>query len=257
MEDILIMPMFQNIKFDRTKKYGYKNSKSPERQNLKDLLMNLSQGYCMYCYKKIIIDGDESYGELEHTIEKDFGIKLKECHYNIAIACRHCNNSRKKTQQEERRIDTKYMRCNKENCKDKPCKKYLEIKEAYIKNMNDKNLDKIILQPLGIKEYKLVFDLELLEFIPFPSAEYTKEDIEYIESHISKFKLNDPDLKTKVLKEVLDDIIYYEKLPREDKKYDNLLGNLYVKYLYSLKLNSEELVAYSLEKWIELIENYN
>ncbi|MGL5750644.1 MAG: hypothetical protein ACRCXT_08960 [Paraclostridium sp.] len=256
MHDVLILPAFDDITFDKNKKYGYGTSKSQKRKNLKNLLLNLSDGYCMYCFKRIVIDGDNSFGELEHTIEKDFGEKLKECHYNIAIACRHCNSSRKKAEQEQRKINTKYMRCNKEKCKEKPCQKYLSLKYAYVQNMKDKNLGKIILQPFGVQDYRLIFDLDLFEFSFLPNATYTNEDIEYIQSHISKFKLNDPDLKTKVLKEVLDDIIYYEKLPRKDKKYENLIGNLFVNYLYGLNMTSQELVEYCLEKSIDLIISY-
>lgn len=45
--------------------------------------------------------------------------------------------------------------------------------------MKDKNIEKIILQPLGVKNYYMIFDLELFEF-SFFGEEYTEEDSEYI-----------------------------------------------------------------------------
>lgn len=250
----LTLPNFSSIKFEEGKKYGY--SKSNGKENLKKLLLEISNNYCMYCYKKLIIDGKLSDAELEHTIEKEFNKKLKECHYNLAIACGNCNGSSKKKEQKKRKIPIKYLRCNKEKCKKIACKKYLDSVELYKKNMKDKNLEKIILQPYGIPGYEIIYDLDSFEFEAADNILYELEDINYIESHISKFKLNDADIKTKVIKEVVNEIFYYKKLPPKEKKYENLIGNLFVEYLYKKNMKKKDMLIFCEEIYENLIMNY-
>ncbi|MGL4948986.1 MAG: hypothetical protein ACRC5M_01270 [Anaeroplasmataceae bacterium] len=251
MSETLLLPDFSKIKFIKGIKYGY--TKTNGKENLIKLLLDTSQEYCMYCYKKLKIDGRLSDAELEHTIEKEFNKKLTECHYNIAIACGGCNKSSKKKEQSKRKIPIKYLRCNKEKCEKEKCKKYEEVIENYIKNMEEKNLEKIILQPYGIKNYRIVYDLNYLEFTAEDNDKYEYDDICYIESHISKFKLNDPDKKTKVIVEILEEIIHYEKLPLQTKKYENLVGNLFIEYLRSKNLSQTELIEYCEKKYEKAI----
>ncbi|MGL5278920.1 MAG: hypothetical protein ACRC8M_07590 [Cetobacterium sp.] len=251
MSENLLLPNFTNTKFKEGVKYGY--SRGNGRENLKKLLLEISKDYCMYCYKKLKVDGRLSDAELEHTIEKEFNKKLAECHHNIAIACGECNGSSKKKEQAKRKISIKYLRCDKEKCKNKKCKKYEEAIEKYIQKMKTDNLEKIILQPYGIKDYRIIYDLTSLEFEPQDNINHEFEDIEYIDSHISKFKLNDPDKKTKVIVEILEEILHYEKLPLKTKKYENLVGNIFVEYLYNKNMSKEELVEYCEDKYTEFI----
>ena len=93
MDDIFLIeiPIFKP-KYKRWKKYGYKNS--TEKENLKNVLEECSNGYCMYCYTRIRVDG-KFYANLEHAIEKNNSKKLVECIPNIGLACSVCNQSLK------------------------------------------------------------------------------------------------------------------------------------------------------------------
>ena len=68
MEDFLLleMPIFRP-RYKRWKKYGYQ--KLTERNNLKETLEESTDGYCMYCYDSIWINGQRR-GQIEHGIEK-------------------------------------------------------------------------------------------------------------------------------------------------------------------------------------------
>ena len=58
------MPNFLPL-YDSEMKYGYKNAKY--KRNLKNLLNNTSNGFCMYCYIRIELEG-RLLGHLEHSI---------------------------------------------------------------------------------------------------------------------------------------------------------------------------------------------
>ena len=107
MEDIFLIeiPIFKP-KYKKWKKYGYKNS--IEKENLKSVLEECSNGYCMYCYTRIRIDG-KFYANLEHAIEKNNSKKLVECVPNIGLACSVCNQSLKKRGENNRRLSQKII----------------------------------------------------------------------------------------------------------------------------------------------------
>lgn len=87
----LDIPNF-NPKYSNQTKYSYEGK---GKENLKNLLTEISKGYCMYCYSRILVDR-KNYGALEHSIEKFNSDKLKNCLSNISIACPKCNSSFKK-----------------------------------------------------------------------------------------------------------------------------------------------------------------
>ena len=77
------MPVFSPL-YDPDTEYGYK--KSQHKKNLQALLNKTSEGFCMYCYVRVAIDG-KLWGHLEHSIEKKNSRYLTECVPNIAWAC--------------------------------------------------------------------------------------------------------------------------------------------------------------------------
>ncbi|MCI9411895.1 MAG: hypothetical protein HFG36_07485 [Eubacterium sp.] len=62
------------VEYQEDVQYGYSSEKS--KGNLRSVLEKASRGYCMYCYRKIVIDGIGT-GHLEHAVEKDYSPKLE------------------------------------------------------------------------------------------------------------------------------------------------------------------------------------
>ena len=76
----------------KNQKYYSNNSKF-----IRAMLRKASKGYCMYCGKKTIIEG-EDISQIEHSVDKDGNINqinkecfLTNCKYNFASACPKCN----------------------------------------------------------------------------------------------------------------------------------------------------------------------
>lgn len=152
----LQIPIFQPA-YQEDVGYGYKGIKGTR---LRELLYKTSNGYCMYCYTRILIDS-KKIGELEHAIEKrhsDNSDKLEECVPNLGLACPKCNKSFKKVN-DRGEIFTKKQKdsfesaqCTKESC-NQECTAYKRLKNIYLKKRP------IILQPMGVaikkKPYKI------------------------------------------------------------------------------------------------------
>lgn len=137
-EDLLVLqiPKFK-VNFAKDKLYGY--SSEEKRRNLKEQLAKASNGYCMYCYRRIVIDRQNN-GHLEHSIEKDNSDKLIDCVSNISITCTLCNTSRKKRGEKQRKLSEGYIKeFEEDKCKErclKPCGAYEKLKDEYIKNQD-------------------------------------------------------------------------------------------------------------------------
>lgn len=128
--------------------YGYKNKAG---KNLLELLRNISKNHCMYCYALLKSDRVDT-GNLEHSIEKKLDEEhLEECVQNIALTCSHCNQSLKRTGEEERckkilpqiELFREKVNCSGKMCKQE-CDPYKELKQEYGK------VSRIILQPHGV-----------------------------------------------------------------------------------------------------------
>lgn len=217
MKDVLVfeMPMFQP-KYKRSTQYGYQ--KDREKKNLKKVLENTSRGYCMYCYSRIVVDG-KSYSNLEHAIEKSNSDKLIECIPNIGVACTKCNltfkrigeNNRKLSEEDIKEFETvsKCSLVKRKQCT-VPCKALRCLREQYISFPEGK----IILQPMGVEgsesreKFRLQYDVLNMEFQPASEFyTYTDAEKEFILAHISRFKLNDPEYRTRKLYEFIKNII--------------------------------------------------
>lgn len=201
MEDYLILeiPTFKP-EYKRWKRYGYQNTK--EKGNLQEVLRKSSKGFCMYCYTRIYLQG-RLYGHLEHAIEKNNSEQLIECIPDIGIACPVCNESLKKIGEKKRKLSKQQIEEfeEKSNCsKGKrkqctvPCKALKKLQKAY----HDNEDAKIILQPMGVKgknnkeNLKVQYDVLKSQFQPAVATHtYEKEDYEFIEEHIARFRLND------------------------------------------------------------------
>lgn len=217
--------------YDKDTEYGYKNKPG---ENLEKLLRNTSRNHCMYCYSLLRNDRAD-IGNLEHSIEKNLDEKnLTECVPNIAIACPNCNQSLKRVG-EKKRIDAmakakedfeSNLKCLGKQCKNE-CEKYKLIKKEYCK------IAKLILQPFGVKgeqsglPYRIQYDVYDAEFIPSREYDYDEEDRDYIEHHISQFKLNDTGYKTKALANFVADVIEADGKYRENSEYPNYIVDLF------------------------------
>lgn len=227
-------------KYDADMQYGYKNKPG---KNLEKLLRNTSNNHCMYCYALLKCDRANT-GNLEHSIEKSIDREhLTECVPNIALACSHCNQSLKRNG-EQKRIEalaeevtctfSANVKCETKKCRVE-CDEYKKLKNEYCK------VSKIILQPFGVfnektkQKYYIQYDIYKAEFVPSKKGKYTAEDIDYIQHHISQFKLNDPGIKTKALLNFVEDVINADGKYREERVYSNLIVDLFKDKLRGMK----------------------
>lgn len=208
-----------SVEYEKGVEYGYSSEKM--KRNLRRVLQKASRGYCMYCYRRVVIDGNE-VGHLEHAIEKEYSPKLEQCVPNIGLACNKCNLSYKKREQQCRIIPKNAIKvfergiCAK-NCII-PCNKYMRMKLIYLKNQ----AAHIILQPGGVlgletkNPLKLQYDVLRSKFQASARYSYSEKEIEFIEDHIQRFRLNGEREKTKQLVKFLKDTIdnegYYTKM---------------------------------------------
>ncbi|MDE6314155.1 MAG: hypothetical protein K2M46_11175, partial [Lachnospiraceae bacterium] len=212
MSENLLILSIPKFKVDFLKNSGYRYRVEEEKNELKKQLAKGSNGYCMYCYRRIVLDG-QNFGHLEHAIEKSNSNKLIDCVPNIAIACSVCNTSYKKRGEKQRKLSKKVIvdfennLCD-ENCV-KPCSAYLKLREEYVK----KEHAHIILQPLGVKgndskeELEIEYNILDGEFKPSQNHRYTDKERQFIQNHIDRFQLNEKGIKTKQLLKFLKDTI--------------------------------------------------
>lgn len=168
----------------------YSYSPGLGRENLKNTLYQASKDYCMYCYNRIKIDGNQ-YGHLEHAIEKSVSEKeLTDCIPNIGISCPVCNDKYKRIGEKGRKpgiyavaLFQSEARCKEKFCKE-PCAAYIALKRAYLENKDAH----FLMQPLGVRsedigikggrELKLQYDVIEEKFVPDRNEEYTEEEID-------------------------------------------------------------------------------
>lgn len=213
--------------------YGYKGTR---KDNLSKLLYETTNGYCMYCYSKILVDS-KNFGHLEHSIEKFHSKeKLINCVPNIGLACPTCNGSFKSKGEKEFSFDKMDIdefnncTCNPSSCR-KECKYYKKIKRKYLKKR------KIILQPMGVsvskRDYKIQYNLLNLEFEPSREFDYTDNDIEFVKKHIQRFNLNDGRYRTRELLKFCKDYVN-GKMKLDKGKYDNFIVDLFIDLLFDM-----------------------
>lgn len=157
---------------------------------LANKLLFASQGFCMYCGKRINHDDNPIYN-LEHSIEKTIDENeyyiLRHCKFNISIACPTCNQKYKKRMNEivdseevRKLLDVDEKECLQKHCKI-PCQRYNKLKEEYLTRNH------ILLQPLGAEGCAIQYDM--LKQVFRPNAK-EKEKKSIIQEHINRFHLN-------------------------------------------------------------------
>lgn len=240
MEDwfVLELPVF-NPKYKKWKKYGYINKK--EKAELKEVLEESTEGYCMYCFSRIRVDG-KLYANLEHAIEKGNSEKLTECIPNIGLSCSVCNQTFKRIGKKKRKLSESVMNQFEKNSrcsikKRKQCTIPCKALRTLQKNYSALPEAEIVLQPMGIKgcdtneELNLQYNVINMEFEPAKDKyTYSRKEVEFIEAHIRRFRLNDPKYRSRQLFDFVRNVIDHEgKIPSYE--YNNLIVELFRKKL--------------------------
>lgn len=182
----------------------------------------------MYCYTRILVDR-KMFGNLEHAIEKNNSDKLIECIPNIGLACPTCNQSFKRRNEKNRKLPEAELaeferksKCTLEKRKQctVPCWALKKIQQYYCQLPDAQ----IILQPMGVigwdskEPLVLQFDVLSMCFQPaLASHKYSSEEIIYIEEHIKRFHLNDPDYRTESVFKFVEQVINHH---RKLQKYE-------------------------------------
>lgn len=239
MEDYLTieMPKFRP-NYRRWNRYGWKRPK--ERENSKEVLLEAGRGYCMYCYTRIQVAG-KYMGDLEHAIERRNSVLLEECIPNIGIACPVCNESFKRIGEKKRRLDREqiYAFCERARCSETvrkqctvPCKALKMLQTDYYQ----KEDSHIILQPMGAKgrksrqDLRVQYDVLRRKFQPSENPLYDREDLNFINEHIQRFHLNDPQYCTGQLMAFVRQVVDQQgKVPKYE--YNNLVVELFAEKL--------------------------
>lgn len=236
MEDFLLLelPAFMP-EYKKWKRYGYANVE--ERSNLKTVLEESTEGYCMYCFSRIRVD-KKLYANLEHAIEKGNSDKLVECIPNIGLSCTLCNQTFKRIGERKRKLPVeiisqyeKSSKCSVENRKQctVACKALRELQKSY----NDLPDAEILLQPMGIKgkdtreELALQYNVLNMKFEPAKDKHtYSDNELSFINAHINRFRLNDPKYRTRQLYDFVQNVIDSNgKIPTYE--YNNLIVKLF------------------------------
>lgn len=249
MVDFLLLeiPAFKPH-YKRWKKYGYKNL--IEKNNLKNALEKSTGGYCMYCYSRIRVD-EKLFANLEHAIEKNNSNKLVECIPNIGLSCPVCNQIFKRIGERKRKIPQNQVeqyerqsKCSKE-CR-KQCTVVCKALRELQKNYSVLPDAKIILQPMGVKGdgsnvlLGLQYNIMNMEFEPAKDRfTYSESDIQFIESHIKRFRLNDPTYRSRQLFDFIRNVIDNNGI-MPIYEYNNLTVKLFIEKL-SKKSQKERL----------------
>ncbi len=231
---LLEIPLFKP-RYRKWKMYGYANS--AEKRNLKAVLEESTHGYCMYCFSRVRVD-KKLYANLEHAIEKGNSERLIECIPNIGLSCTVCNQTFKRIGERKRKLSVDYIsqyerQCNcsagnRKQCT-VPCKALRELRNHY-SHMKEAE---IILQPMGIigrdsgEKLALQYNVLNMKFEPATDVHtYSGDEINFINAHINRFRLNDPQYRTCQLYDFVRNVVdNHGKLPVYE--YNNLVVKLF------------------------------
>lgn len=163
---LIDMPIFQP-KYEKDKIYGHSTIK--RKNNTIELLTEESKGYCMYCFNRIEVNGN-NYGHIEHGIEVSNSKTLEDCVPNLGLSCNKCNQSYKSRNEGKRKL-TRTQKKDIESC--------VCSAEKW----------KIILQPFGVENenhvpYSIQFNLLTGEFKAKENQGYSDEDKNFRDFHL-------------------------------------------------------------------------
>lgn len=229
-------------------KYPKKNAKyytGKERIDIRNLLREASDTYCMYCGTSLLHDGSLNM-QLEHSVDKEGNEGeaekekvLKECKFNLAAACEQCNMVyKKRVEKMDLRNYNLPLECPVE-CK-LPCEGYESIREAYCK------INSIILQPEGFCSDGIAYAVRynILRDLYEPDID-DADDIHkfFVERHIRRFHLNRDRLSRNVIDICVDIVDMKEYGLSEDRvrkllchfknRQPNIIGKMFLEFLES------------------------
>jgi len=240
---LLDLPIYKP-EYKENVEYGWSSDK--KKRNTLDLLTETTKGYCMYCFNRVEVNGN-NYAHIEHGIERKNTEQLKDCVPNLGLACSKCNQSYKSQGEQTRKLTSGQKKkleactCNTKTCRD-ACDTFKYCRNYYVRKW------KIILQPFGVESkekvpYKIQFNLLSGQFIASEKERYTQEDIDFINEHINFFGLNDVQRRNKEL------AIYCKNVIAEH----SILKEITVNHLI-IELFRERLESITLEKAIKVCE---
>lgn len=206
-------------------------SQCKSKKQVKNELAELSQGYCMYCYKKVTHDF-----HLEHYIDKSVAKHYEDYPYNIVNACPNCNSVKNYGD-----IRKKYIELHTEIKKNDCRKCFLKkgTQECYYYNTLIYRKVSNIMNPLVNKMSSYIrYSLTCKEFVYKPP--YKERGSKHINVILSLGA-------SKIVDEVCEDIVEFEKIPEfKERRYGNLISLKVIEYFNMLKNEK------SLEEVIEL-----
>lgn len=272
MKNSICFPTMYKVDLPVSNELYYNDNHKDE---IKDPLFNASNGYCMYCGKRMLIETDLG-AQLEHSVDKKGNIGqetnskdkrwnyLKHCKHNFALSCSTCNMVCKKHVE---KLDlTKHpesIKCKSIDCNKNFCDTYSSLRDDYIKR------NAIILQPDGIQndwvEYRIMYDLEKHIYYPYvvsiKDKEMDKEQYWYevskgvfcIQNHIDRFRLNGERFSECII-DICSEIVFlcengfsdiYTILKYyEDRSMDNIIGEIFIEYVKNTFSDLSKLIDY-------------
>ena len=216
----------------------YSWSNDIEKKRLRNLLCRTTNGYCMYCYTRVEVDGKIS-ADIEHGVEKNLNDKLIDCLPNLGLSCKVCNQSTKRKGEfkkkekipEELQLVIESFReqeCNTPALCRAACDGYMNLRDCYSKYRN------IVLQPIVSAQKKSLIQYDVLKRRFVPSVCLDNEFAKLIQAHIDKFGLNDSKCRTMELirfcKDVVDGVVKPIK-----GRYNNLIVDLFVDKIFGME----------------------
>ncbi len=240
---LIMIPEFEP-KYDSSTQYGY-DDRNKQRENLRNLLVETSNNYCMYCYRRIVIDRID-YSQIEHAIEKgtNKNSKLRNCVPNLGLACSKCNTSFKRRNEKFRVLDIQkhkeYDVFNKHKCKPSKCKKACDDYKNLLDVYHNSKYGHICLKP-GLTVFpktkhvaRIQYNIFKGQFEPASSIDYTSDEIAFIYDHINQFNLNDPDKRPDEFYNYCRDVINNKVNVRAYNHYNNYIVDLFIESVKAL-----------------------
>lgn len=191
----------------------------------------------MYCYTRIRVD-EKLYANLEHAIEKNNSDKLIECIPNIGLSCPVCNQTFKRIGEKKRKLPKKDIAQYEESSKcSAKCRKQCTVSCKALRKLQKKYSSltdaEILLQPMGIQGMDsnevliLQYNVMNMQFEPAQKSHtYFDRELRFIEAHIKRFRLNDPQFRSRQLFEFVKNVIDNNgNIPKYE--YNNLTVKLF------------------------------
>jgi len=179
---------------------------------------------------------------LEHAIEKSNSDKLIECVPNIGLSCPVCNQTFKRIGEKKRKIPKEDIAQYEESSKcSTKCRKQCTVPCKALRKLQKKYSclpdAEILLQPMGIQRkdlneiLTLQYNVMNMKFEPAKDLHtYTDREIHFLDAHIKRFRLNDPQFRSQQLFNFVKNVIDNNGILPE-YEYNNLIVKLFCEKL--------------------------